>query len=248
MKANRPKPGRRVLPKPRPKIAQFTLVELLVVVAIIGILMSILLPALKNVKEKAKGIICASNLKQVATTCAMYSADYNNWMPGGGNVSDVPGPAWTSALADYLEDNASLGYPHTVFGNKLLLCASNRSSRFTTYGPIVGRSTGYGMCAGGMRSATPQLCKTTLIRNASAIPYWGEIDNSLYNHSIINDMAASTLGYKYSLYANIHAGQSNIAFSDGRVMSIPYTEWVSTGPVGHPWGYHFAIDWAKPSW
>ena len=228
---------------------RFTLVELLVVIAIISVLMSILLPALKNVKEKAKGIICASNLKQISANCAMYTADYNNWMPGGGNVSDVPGPAWTSALEDYLPGNASLGYPNTVFGNKLLLCGSNRASRFTTYGPIVGRSNCYGMCAGGMRNATaPLLCKTTQIKTPTNIPYWGEIDNSLYNHSIINDMAASTLGYKYSLYSNIHIGQSNIAFTDGHVTSIPYGEWVMTGSVGHPWGYHFAIDWAKPSW
>ena len=59
----------------------FTLVELLVVVAIIAILVSMLLPALRNARLSAQSGACLSNLHQVGLAANMYAGEYKGALP-----------------------------------------------------------------------------------------------------------------------------------------------------------------------
>jgi prepilin-type N-terminal cleavage/methylation domain-containing protein/prepilin-type processing-associated H-X9-DG protein len=59
----------------------FTLIELLVVIAIIAILAAILFPVFAQAREKARGITCVSNQKQIALGMLMYMQDYDETFP-----------------------------------------------------------------------------------------------------------------------------------------------------------------------
>jgi prepilin-type N-terminal cleavage/methylation domain-containing protein len=87
---------------------KFTLLELLIVVAIIGILFSLLLPALRQAREKAMVAVCQSNLSQLGRMCFVYSKDNNGKYPQpAGDVHWVYAVDYTTA--QYFDIFNSLG-------------------------------------------------------------------------------------------------------------------------------------------
>ena len=92
----------------------FTLIELLVVIAIIALLMAILMPALKRVKEQAKDVICKSNLRHWGAVFSMYTDDNDGyfqdrvWFDDSSepwlNPKCFGGHSWPTTLLPYYKE------------------------------------------------------------------------------------------------------------------------------------------------
>lgn len=126
---------------------RFSLIELLVVLAIIGILLSLLFPMLKRSREAARRTSCASNQKQIGIAFTMYQGDNDNRYPiyddgEGNNASDGrldPFVSWDDQLGVY--DGRDLTEEQQLRDNlrqtdadykdeDLYVCPSNVQKRF----------------------------------------------------------------------------------------------------------------------
>jgi len=105
--------------------AAFTLIELLLVIALIATLAGLLLPALGRAKEAGRATACLSNLRQAGVALQLYTQDHNNRLPFMRDQSltvtnELPGP--DQVLSNYL-------------GNvRVLRCPSDLQRLFETTG------------------------------------------------------------------------------------------------------------------
>ena len=129
-------PARRVAtlrPEPdrfwRLRLGAFTLVELLVVLAIISILAAMLLPALAMAKEKARSIFCVNNLKQIGIAMTLYADDHSDFLVAAEyNVKNGAKfqEGWPTILYNhqYLPAEKSPDYYTLVSGKSVFRCPS----------------------------------------------------------------------------------------------------------------------------
>src|ERR1044071_6131375 len=90
----------------------FTLLELLVVIALIAILAALLLPALSRARDRARAMLCVSNTRQLNTAWLIYADDHNGRLAynlGGDALRTTFAPRtnlnWVNGILNWNVDN-----------------------------------------------------------------------------------------------------------------------------------------------
>ncbi len=180
----------------------FTLVELLVVITIIGILVSLLLPAVQGAREAARKTQCSNNLHQLGIALLAYHTQYQMFPPSS---------VWRDASSGQLSLNniEQSNNPH-LYENWVILILPNlemadlRKKFDLTFatGGVAGDGTGAGNIANQQARRIPlvaMLCPTDGDNNSK--PFDGSVSSLTSNHGKNwargNYAANAALGYMY---------------------------------------------------
>lgn len=234
-RSNLPKPG-------------FTLIEMLVVVAIIALLVAILLPSLSRARANARTVICTTQVQQLMRSALLYKTDFKDRLPGTG-INDSPFASdynagtrkdwltwlgtwtvvisWPNVKSTPMWANTPRGgrlFPYYK-DEKLLLCPSteNSNGKFSYSTP---ENVSMAMRGEGGRGGLPPIMDKVK-HPGSAIQFLEEDEeNGLTSYSVDDGFGAN------DLFADRHIGKATVAFFDGHANAYYFPR--GPGGLGNP--------------
>jgi len=208
----------------------FTLVELLVVVAIISLLVSILLPTLGKAKEQARIVICLTNLKGLNLAFTYYTGENNEWYPQGSGSGGCP-PTWDHILQPDYQQFDMLHCPSDklkrAYGSIPQVDRHPRSyaiNRAVTWMGPSGYDPDYWPGGVGKTTYVESPSETIILGEQWKSMYWSTVQAGIYNRypgsGIFTYWETSWAGRGPTLDVHRNNDAANYLFCDGHVILL----------------------------
>ena len=210
----------------------YTIVELLISVAITLLLAGLLIPAIKDSTNKAKGAVCASNLKQMGVAFILYAADNDGSLPPyASDPYNPPSSIGLTALAliaPYIGKSSS-----NTIGQDCLRCPSNPGS-LRTYGVNYPYVFGYTNLNQGGSSRLIKLNSKVFL---AACAWSSVIFHPEGGHPFtITSVSDSIINQRNAMLCNnlcpIHEKGVNALFGDMHVARVPIMDFINPSVDG----------------
>jgi prepilin-type N-terminal cleavage/methylation domain-containing protein/prepilin-type processing-associated H-X9-DG protein len=207
----------------------FTLIELLTVIAIIGILAAILIPTVGKVRESARQSSCASNMRQIVNAFHLYAQENNGLIPAAlnsvaPNNSDNPtGGFWMLELNPYVGRNRTT---HDSETSEFFSCPTYVANNPNA--PIWRR--GYGMNTRPTRPLRLGTAPETAKTKRTPLNSWPQpsrniiVGESEYQMVLTRNDGSVDPSLPNYFSPNRHGARANYGFLDGSVRALTPTE------------------------
>lgn len=234
----------------------FTLIELLIIIAIIVILAGMLLPALNKARQMAKMTACRNNLKQIGISMKLYSADYNGMVTPFAQSAFLQQYCWNALLAVYMAKdihNDTISYTKVM---KTFRCPNHLElAPHLSSQPIYWSNGSYGITrmlynlGWGQNSSGKRHygAKVERLKSPGKLIYCGEYQNySKGGYTISSPGNYPVLSYEgfYRMWApgTYHGiAKTMVQFVDGHVGDVNF--WKTVGPTGYRNEPFCASEW-----
>lgn len=212
----------------------FTLVELLTVIAIIGILAAILIPVVGNVRKSARTANCVRNLSSIGVAFQLYAADNKGYYPALRFKNSNAGVAGTNPTEDNWQSELS-AYQSRAVNDLSKLKADSDAYVFCPefvslyrddpkWNSTISTSAGYGMNPNlGISGSNPWdfRFKAAQIPRPARTILVGDSGNHHLSATTSWSLDASYLGGYGSGDPVRHSGKANYLYADGHVATLP---------------------------
>ncbi|MDP0495882.1 MAG: prepilin-type N-terminal cleavage/methylation domain-containing protein [Verrucomicrobiota bacterium JB024] len=197
----------------------FSLTELLVVMAIIGILTGILIPVVGSIRDRANTLQCQGNLRQIHAAMLLYVSEHNDWLPPGPNNGGLTVPQHANyrlginnVMTTHLSPYMDLPLDNNVRLNKAFFCPAQPEpatvrgySNVRTYGIMASYANGINYPFGYLSSRPSMQMHDYMEKRNPAVTWMlRDIDQEM---SPINTVAPNMA----------HRGGRNYLYFDGSI-------------------------------
>ncbi|MET3871880.1 H-X9-DG-CTERM domain-containing protein [Puniceicoccus vermicola] len=210
----------------------FTLVESLLVIAIIAILAAIIIPVTQTVRTRMAATVSQSNLRQLGVLFQQYQANHDFELPPASHSYDGRRMVWDHYLAEYLEDDSEIEALLHSPADTLKRRWNNQEPR--TYSMV--RANGLGVAATSRKKEAPPVARGLNIPEPMKVLLL--VERSSDTNVVFGDSVAVTDNPNQQLThgADMYGGKFNYLYMDGHVEFLNPEETIGDGTMAAPGG------------